>query len=67
MPNAYTGTCLFVDRVQKRNCYLSVSTLTSKNIRGGLVVVFLSLNMFVLPFFGVLTLKFITGFYLVEG
>ena len=67
MPNTYNGPCLFVDRVQKRNCYLSVSTLTSKNIRGGLFVVFLSLNMFVLPFFGVLTLKFITGFYLVEG
>ena len=67
MPNAYTGTCLFVDRVQKRNCYISVSTLTCKNIRGSFFLDLLSINMFFLPFFDVLTLKLISGFYLVQA
>ena len=53
-----------VDRVEKRNCYLLVSTLTSKNISGILFVVSLSLNMFFLPFSGTLTWTYINHTYL---
>ena len=46
----YTVPCLFVDRVQKRNCYLTVSTLRFRKISGTLFVFCFSLNMIYLPF-----------------
>ena len=48
--NTYTALCLFVDRIQKRNYYFTVSTLTSKNVSRTLSVVCFSLNMLFLPF-----------------
>ena len=57
--------CLFVDRVEKYNGYISVSTLTSKNISVTLVAVCLNLNIFFLPFSGLLTWKCIEYTYLV--
>ena len=53
--NTHTVPCSFVERVQKRYCYLSVSTLTSKNMSGTLFVFRFSLNMMFLPFFVRLT------------
>ena len=55
--------CLFVDRVQKYNSYLFVSTLTSKNISGTLCVVCSTLNLLFLPFSGILSWKFINHTY----
>ena len=60
--NTYTVTSMFVDRVQKRHFYLFV---ICKNISGNLFVVYFSLNMFFLPFFGVITWKSINHSYLV--
>ena len=57
--NTYIVPSLFNDRVQNCNCYLSVSSLTCKNISGSLFVVYLSLNMFLLTFFGILRWKHI--------
>ena len=65
MLNTYTVPGLVDDRVQKRNCFLSGSILTPKNISGTLFVVFLSLNMFFLAFCGILTWKCINHSYLV--
>ena len=65
MLNRYTVPCLFPGRVQKRNCYLSVSTLTSKDISSTLFILCFSLNVFVLPFSGILTWKSINHSYLV--
>ena len=62
--NTYTLSCLFIDRVQKWNCYLSVSTFIFKNISCTLFVVCLCLNMFFLPFSGISTLKFINHSYI---
>ena len=44
---------MLVDRVQIRNYYFSVSTLTSKNMRGTLFVVCFVLNKFPLLSFAV--------------
>ena len=63
MLNAYTVPFLFVERIQRRNCYLRVTTLTFKNISRTLLVVFLSLNMLFLPFSGILTWKCINNSY----
>ena len=63
MLNIYTVPCLLVDRVQKRNCYLSIRTLTSKNISGNLILVCFPLNMFFLPFSAILTRKCINYTY----
>ena len=46
---------LFVERVQKRYCYLSMYVLTSKHTTSILFNVFFSLNMFFLPLSPVLT------------
>ena len=48
---------MFVDRVQKRICYLSLITLKPKTISVNLFVVSLSRNMFSVPFCGILTWK----------
>ena len=48
---------MFVDWVQKRYCYLSVSTFTSKNINGILFFVWYTLNIFFLLFSGALSWK----------
>ena len=57
MVNTFTVLGFFVDRVQKCNCYLSASTLTSKNISGVLSVACWSLCMLLLSFPGILTWK----------
>ena len=62
-PNTYTVPCLLIYSVHKRHCYLCVSTLTSKHISGSLFVFCLSLNMFFLPFSGILTCKYINHTY----
>ena len=54
---------MFVYSVQKCHCYISISTLTSKNISGTLFVVCLFRNMFFLPFSGILTCKYINHTY----
>ena len=51
-------------RNPKRSRYLFVTTLTSKNISSYLFVVLFSLNMFLLPFPGLLTLKSINHSYI---
>ena len=61
--NTYTAPSLFVRKVQKRNCHIYVSTLTNENVT--FFVVWLSLNMFCLPFSGILTSKCINDRYLV--
>ena len=53
--NRDTLSCFFVARSQRRDCQLSVITLTSKNISGTLFLVCLSLNMIFLPLRGILT------------
>ena len=63
----YTVPCLFLEGVQKRNSYLSVSTFTSKNISRKFFVVCLSLNMFLLPLSVFLTRKCINHTYLVSS
>ena len=54
-----TPPCLFIYSVEKRHCYLSVSSLASKNISSTLFVVCLSLNTFFLPFCGISTCEYI--------
>ena len=49
--------------MHKRHFYLSGSTLTSKNISRTLFVVCLSVNMFFVPFSGILTCKCINDSY----
>ena len=49
---------MFIYTVQKHYCYLSVSTLTSKDLSIWFFVVFLSLNTFLLPFSGILSCKY---------
>ena len=56
---------LLFDIVQKRNSYLSIPTLTSKNISSTLFVVRFCLNMFALPICGIFTWKCINHSYLV--
>ena len=63
--NTYTLLCLFVDRANKCHYYLSVSTFTSKNLTGTLLVFCLSLTMDSLPFSRILTRKYINRRYLV--
>ena len=53
--NTYTLPLLFVGRVQKDHCYLSVNTSTCKNISRTLFVVYLALIMFFVPFSNTLT------------
>ena len=65
MLNTYTVPWLFVARIQKRNCYLSVTTLTSKNITCAWFIVCFHLNMFFLPFSVILTWKCINHTYFV--
>ena len=65
--NTYTVPCLFVERIQKRNCYLSASTLKSKNISGTLFLVCLSLHMFFIVFSALLTWKCINRSYVVPN
>ena len=54
---------MFNDSVHTQHCYLSLSTLTSKNISGTLFIVCLSLNMLFLPFSCILTSKCINHTY----
>ena len=61
--NTYTVTSMFVDRVQKRHFYLFVTNLIPKNISGNLLVVYFSLSMLFLPFFGIITWKSINHNY----
>ena len=63
MLNTYTVPCYFIYSVHKRYCYLCVSTLASKHISGSLFVFCLSLNMFFLPFSGILTCTYINHTY----
>ena len=53
----YTAPSLFVRRVHQRSYYIYGGTLTTGNISATLFVFCLSLNMFVLPFCGILTWK----------
>ena len=54
--------CLVIE-CKNAVCYLSVSTLASKNISGTLFVVCLSLNTFFLPFYCILASKTINKSY----
>ena len=63
MLNTYTVPCLFFYSLEKPHCYLSVSTLTSKNITASLFVVSLSLNMFFLTVFCFSTCEYINHTY----
>ena len=63
--NTYTVLCFPFERAQERSCYLSISTLASKNISSTLFVLSLSLNMFFVPFPGILTSRCISDTYLV--
>ena len=64
-----TVPCFFVDKVEKCNSYVSVRTLTTKNITSTFIVVCFSLNMLFLSEYGIvtsLTRKFMNHTYLVE-
>ena len=63
--NTYTAPWLFVDRVKKRNCYVSKSTLRTKNMSDNLCGVSFCLNLFFLPFSRILSWKCINDSYLV--
>ena len=65
--NTYTVHFVCVEEVQKSKNYLSVSTLTSKNISSILSVVWYPLNTFFLPFSGNLNWKCINHSYLLAG
>ena len=43
--NKYTVPCLFVDRVQKRVCYLPVSSFISKTFTSNFFVICFSINV----------------------
>ena len=64
MLNTYTVPGLVHDRVQKHNCFLCRSILTSKNVSGTWFVVFFSLNMFSLAFCGISSWKSFNHSYL---
>ena len=53
-----------VDRVQKWNCHISATTLTSQNLSGTLFFACLSVNMLCLAFANILSWKFIHHTYL---
>ena len=57
IPNTYTEPSFFVDRVQKCNCHLCISALTSKNISGTLFMICFCLNVFITSFSGILSWK----------
>ena len=69
MLTTYTVPCFFVDKVEKCNSYVSVRTLTTKNITSTFIVVFFSPNMLFLSEYGIvtsLTRKFMNHTYLVQ-
>ena len=63
MVNTYTVPCLLIYSGQKRHFYLTVTTLTSKNISRTFFVVCLPLNTFFLPFTCILTCRYINQFH----
>ena len=65
MLNTYTVSCLFVDIVQKHNCDIYVKALISEKISSTWFVVCLSVNIFCLPFSGILTWKCVNHIHLV--
>ena len=63
--NTLAVPCFFVYSIQNNHCYLSASSLTSKRISGTLFLLCLWLNIFFVPFCGILTCKYIKLSYLV--
>ena len=63
--NTYALPWFFVVRAEKRNCYISVTNLPSKNISSTLFGVCLSLNMFFVPCSGISTWKYLNHICLV--